>query len=287
MAKLSLRREENVSGDFYVDTSCIDCDTCRWMAPETFGRKNNKSNVYKQPKTDSQRRKAYHALISCPTQSIGTEAVKRPSEVMNDFPLLISDNVYHLGFHSNLSFGAAAYLIVLEEGNVMVDSPRYSKSLAKRVEALGGVKHLFLTHRDDVADHEKFHQHFNCERWIHQEDAEGELNKLEHVFLDEERFISKECEIIKTPGHTAGSCCLKFKDFLFSGDHLAWSFRLNHLYAFYNYRWDWQQTIDSMERLSNYHFKWVLPGHGRRFYADHEEIKKQMKLCLTWMRQQE
>ena len=24
--------------NFYVDHTCIDCDTCRWMAPQTFGR---------------------------------------------------------------------------------------------------------------------------------------------------------------------------------------------------------------------------------------------------------
>ncbi len=36
MAKLGNRRSENVQGDFYVDSSCIDCDTCRWMAPEIY-----------------------------------------------------------------------------------------------------------------------------------------------------------------------------------------------------------------------------------------------------------
>jgi ferredoxin len=27
---------ENVAGDFFVDDSCIDCDTCRQVAPATF-----------------------------------------------------------------------------------------------------------------------------------------------------------------------------------------------------------------------------------------------------------
>ncbi|XP_015064361.1 uncharacterized protein LOC107009532 [Solanum pennellii] len=27
------RRPQNVSGEFFVDHTCIDCDTCRWMAP--------------------------------------------------------------------------------------------------------------------------------------------------------------------------------------------------------------------------------------------------------------
>ncbi|MQJ84158.1 ferredoxin, partial [Escherichia coli] len=40
------RRPENVSGEFFVDHTCIDCDTCRWMAPEIFTRMNDMSAVF-------------------------------------------------------------------------------------------------------------------------------------------------------------------------------------------------------------------------------------------------
>ena len=33
LAKLERRRSENVSGDFYVDDTCIDCDACRTECP--------------------------------------------------------------------------------------------------------------------------------------------------------------------------------------------------------------------------------------------------------------
>ncbi|MCD9644339.1 hypothetical protein HAX54_032525 [Datura stramonium] len=36
IASLRARRPQNVSGDFFVDHTCIDCDTCRWMAPVTI-----------------------------------------------------------------------------------------------------------------------------------------------------------------------------------------------------------------------------------------------------------
>ena len=49
MAKAELRRDENVPGDFYVDSSCIDCDTCRWMAPEVYSRAGSMSAVHRQP----------------------------------------------------------------------------------------------------------------------------------------------------------------------------------------------------------------------------------------------
>jgi hypothetical protein len=37
--------------------------------------------------------------------------------------------------------------------NVLIDSPRAASPLLKRLEALGGVSKLFLTHRDDVLDY--------------------------------------------------------------------------------------------------------------------------------------
>ena len=36
MARTALRIAENVPGDFFVDTTCIDCDACRQIAPTVF-----------------------------------------------------------------------------------------------------------------------------------------------------------------------------------------------------------------------------------------------------------
>ena len=68
MAHLNLRRPQNVSGDFYVDTSCIDCDTCRWMAKEVFFRDEEQSAVHHQPTNETERLAALQALLSCPHQ---------------------------------------------------------------------------------------------------------------------------------------------------------------------------------------------------------------------------
>jgi 4Fe-4S single cluster domain of Ferredoxin I len=37
MANLKKRVPENVLGDFFVDSRCIDCDACRQIAPSVFG----------------------------------------------------------------------------------------------------------------------------------------------------------------------------------------------------------------------------------------------------------
>ncbi|PNH04377.1 hypothetical protein TSOC_009466, partial [Tetrabaena socialis] len=62
--------------------------------------------------------------------------------------------VYYTGWASEDSFAGCAYLVVRPQGNILVDSPRFNPVLARRLEAMGGVKYMFLTHRDDVGDHE-------------------------------------------------------------------------------------------------------------------------------------
>jgi hypothetical protein len=36
MANIKKRLPENVEGEFFVDSTCIDCDACRQLAPGTF-----------------------------------------------------------------------------------------------------------------------------------------------------------------------------------------------------------------------------------------------------------
>jgi glyoxylase-like metal-dependent hydrolase (beta-lactamase superfamily II) len=61
-------------------------------------------------------------------------------------------SVLFCGYASESSFGASSYLIRRPEGNVLVDSPRFASPLVRRLEELGGVALMVLTHRDDVAD---------------------------------------------------------------------------------------------------------------------------------------
>ena len=121
MAHLNLRRPENTTGDFYVDSSCIDCDTCRWMTPSVFNRKGGMSAVYHQPVDEAERLRSLQALLACPTSSIGT--VEKPQDIkiaQLSFPIPVTENVYHCGYHAESSYGAASYLITLPEGNIVV-----------------------------------------------------------------------------------------------------------------------------------------------------------------------
>lgn len=52
-----------------------------------------------------------------------------------------------------------------------MDVPRWTPLLAQRLAALGGVRWVFLTHRDDVGAHERWAQHFGATRIIHRLEA--------------------------------------------------------------------------------------------------------------------
>lgn len=299
MANLKQRRSENEPGDFYVDSSCIDCDTCRWMAPEIFGRLGSLSAVTQQPQDEAQRHQAMQALLSCPTASIGT--VEKPSEiqqVQQQFPLPVTANIYHCGYHSKKSFGAASYFISHPGGNILVDSPRFSPPLVKQLEAMGGVRYLYLTHRDDVADHSKFQAHFSqvnpqwnpegqsCDRILHADEINSDTASVEvQPSGNDVLELAPDLKIIPVPGHTQGHTVLLYNDqYLFTGDHLAWSMRLNQLVGFNRFCWyNWEIQVESMKRLAEYDFEWILPGHGRRYRATAEEMRQRMAQCIAWM----
>lgn len=286
MALPKLRLAENVAGDFFVDSSCIDCDLCRQIAPETFSSAGDQSIVHRQPRTPEQEFAALKALVTCPTASIGTLSHRSAKAAVAAYPELIEDDVYFCGYAAESSYGASSYLIVRPDGNVLVDSPRFASPLVKHIEKLGGVKLMFLTHRDDIADHEKWVRHFNAERVMHRDDIGRALAGIEHVLTGREAVeLDDELLAIPTPGHTRGHMVLLYRNrYLFSGDHLWWSEAYKSLNASDSVCWySWTEQTRSMERLLDYHFEWVLPGHGRRAHLSSSLMRDQLEQCVTRM----
>src|SRR5258708_15278318 len=156
MANPRKRVPENVSGDFFVDSTCIDCDTCRQIAPSVFGDATNTSFVKAQPVSSTDRRQSLQALLACPTGSIGCLADDDVKGMMNDFPLVIEEPVFYCGYNSPKSYGGNSYFVHRTEGNWLIDSPKFVTPLVKQLEALGGIANIFLTHRDDVADAKRY-----------------------------------------------------------------------------------------------------------------------------------
>ena len=175
MANITRRLEQNISGNFYVDNTCIDCSTCTYIAPDFFrtNQNINKSIVYNQPNSNANIHQVLQALYSCPTNSIGFQN-KNDLNLKNarhSFPLAVKDEVFYTGFNSENSFGASSWFIKKKSGNVLIDSPKYNPVLIKNIEAMGGIDYIMLTHEDDVADYKKFAAKFNAKTLIHKDCA--------------------------------------------------------------------------------------------------------------------
>jgi glyoxylase-like metal-dependent hydrolase (beta-lactamase superfamily II)/ferredoxin len=286
MANPKKRVPENVPGDFFVDSTCINCDACRQLAPTVFAEAAQTSFVHAQPSSGTERREALQALLSCPTGSIGCLGDDDVKRVMADFPLPIKEPVYYCGYNSPKSYGGNSYFIRHRDGNWLIDSPKFVAPLVKRLESLGGVAHIFLTHRDDVAEADRFAKHFQSRRIIHREELSSQSDA--EVVLDGEGpwELAPGFLAVATPGHTKGHCVLRFQErFLFTGDHLDWDRDEQHLAASKNYCWySWPEQARSMRQLAEYSFEWVLPGHGQKVHLPASEMRKEILHLAESMR---
>ena len=278
MAQPALRLDLNVPGDFYVDSTCIDCDACRVFAPSVFSDEADQSFVFHQPESEEELLAAQKALVSCPTSSIGSATGARAAT--EALPELIAEDVHRCGYAAESSFGAISYY--LEAPQILVDSPRFAGPLVKR---LRGVRRMLLTHQDDIADHAKFREHFGCTRLLHRDDARGRVFEEMPGGADPVD-LGDDVVMIPTPGHTKGHAVFLYRGrYLFTGDHLAWSPKRGHLYAFRSACWySWSEQIRSMEKLFDYTFEWVLPGHGRPIHLPPDEMRRSLERCIEWMR---
>jgi ferredoxin len=75
MAEARDKLSENVSGRYYVDSQCIDCDVCRVTAPANFQRSEDRgySYVYSQPASPEEEAQCREAMDSCPVEAIGDD----------------------------------------------------------------------------------------------------------------------------------------------------------------------------------------------------------------------
>jgi glyoxylase-like metal-dependent hydrolase (beta-lactamase superfamily II)/ferredoxin len=278
VADLRKRLKLNAPGEFFVDSTCIDCDTCRQLAPDVFGDSGEYAFIQLQPNNKKQLCEAMRALLCCPTGSIGTEHSNDAVSVRSDFPLWLEDGIYYAGFNSPKSYGGNSYFIRHADGNWLIDSPKYLPYLVEQFEALGGLRFIFLTHRDDVGDAAKYARKFGAERIIHRKELSAQPEAERVLDGYEPIDVSSEFTVIPTPGHTAGHCVLLHRErFLFTGDHLAWDRDAGELQAFYGACWySWEEQIKSMEKLQRFSFEWVLPGHGQRIKLRREEMAREV-----------
>jgi glyoxylase-like metal-dependent hydrolase (beta-lactamase superfamily II)/ferredoxin len=274
VARLAAAAPLNAPGDLFVDDRCIACDTCRRIAPETFGgAEDEEAFVARQPLDAAARRRALLALVACPVAAIGSASKVGVAEAARAFPDPLAPDLFQCGYAAESSYGAASWLLLRPGGNLLVDSPRFARPLLDRLRALGGVRLMFLTHRDDVADHARWAEALGCERVLHARDVTRGTAGVERIIEgDAPVALAPDLLAVPVPGHTAGSAALLAgEEYLFTGDHL-WGDAAGRLGASRSVCWyDWGEQARSMARLAGLRFRWILPGHGRPWRAEAPE----------------
>eukprot|EP00873_Tetraselmis_striata_P010597 jgi/Tetstr1/430861/TSEL_002003.t1 len=323
------RRSENAAGSFWVDDACISCDTCRWMAPEVFRHRSGQSAVWEQPAAgSSEEATALRCVNACPTGSIhfrddarGKDAsVRLLREGRQAFPWqppqaeALGLEVYHLGAHHPDSYGAAPWLVRDPATAVaaMIDTPRYTAGLKKQLLdkfGEGQIQFLFLTHADDVADHQRWADALGVQRIIHASEAHARFTltpdttgrRLEEAEVQLqgsgpwdpfEGALGPGTRVLHQPGHTRGCCVLHFQPTgaahaaVFTGDHLAVLRQTGELDAFTAFnKLSHEEQRRSLaawaDDASAPAVRLVLPGHGRMhatssFPADLREVVGRM-----------
>jgi glyoxylase-like metal-dependent hydrolase (beta-lactamase superfamily II) len=224
---------------------------------------DKQSAVHHQPESDAEELNGMQALLTCPTGSIGT--ISRPktaSAARSALPMPIAGEVYYSGYSSKDTAACTSYFVRHPDGNILIDSPRFAGPLVKQLEAMGGIRYMYLTHIDHLGDQQKFRDHFRCERIIHELEKDPEtwwdgttgiappevhLEEFEHQLTGFEPVeLLPGFLLIPVPGHTRGHTVLLHRNkYLFSGDHLLYSPTLGHLAAdrLHNW-WSWPKQIE-------------------------------------------
>ena len=278
--EMAERHPANAPGDWYVDTSCINCSAARTLAPGVFAERDNQSIVAKQPATPEELLIAWRARLCCPTASVHTEShLEMPKGV---FPEELTPGIFRLGYNARASWGAHSFAIRRAVGTAMVDSPRWTKQVVATFEEWGGLSDILLTHKDDIADAHRYAEHFKSAVWIHEADRKA-VPYATHVIKGNEAVtMADDLTVIPLPGHTKGSVAYLFDTrYLFTGDSLAWDFEEDDLVAWEDVAWhSWDEQRQSLRRLLDYGFEWVFAGHGASKGLSAEAMRARLTALL-------
>ncbi|MFV0315337.1 MAG: MBL fold metallo-hydrolase [Microthrixaceae bacterium] len=285
MARLDQTHPLDAPGEWFVDTRCIACGAATDWAPGLIDEDDSGlSYVARQPSTPDEEAAMWRAAEACPTRSIGARSRRRPD--LPSFPHELTPGVWALGNNDRSSFGAHSYLVRRPEGNVLIDSPRYLRTLADGIDDLGGIAHVVLTHRDDVADAQRWAERYGAKVWIHADDARAAPFATDVIDGRDIIAVSPGVDVVPVPGHTRGSVALHIAQrWLFTGDSLHWNRGRGQLDVFAPQTWfSWEELAASMDLLAGLHVEWVFPGHGMWHEVGAETYAAQMHALGPAMR---
>ncbi|WP_407554949.1 MBL fold metallo-hydrolase [Streptomyces sp. Pv4-95] len=279
-----------VDDGWFVDDRCTNCDVARQLAPDLIVESGGRSEVLRQPRSDTETRQLNAAAFACPTRSI-RHSSQRLDPAADPYPLPLDDSVLLCGHNSPHTAAANSYLLRRPSGTVMmVDTPRWSGSLADRYGAVGRVTDVLLTHRDHAAHGRRYADHFGARLWIHEGDLDAAPD-ADHVLRGTRTVeIDEGVRAYPLPGHTQGSVLYVADErYCFSGDSFYWSRTTGDIEVAENVTWySIRELAASLERAAGlFSFEWLLPGHGGRKHLPAEEMTRRMRQLTARTRELE
>lgn len=280
--------EANEPDGWYVDSRCTNCDVARQLAPGLVVEADGRSRVVRQPRDEVELRALHAAAYACHTRSI-----RHPSlhldPTLDPYPAALDGDgdgeVLLCGHNSVHTAGANAYLLRRPALGtaLMIDTPRWSASLAGRYEAYGPVTDVLLTHRDHAAHGRRYADHFGARLWIHEGDldaAPGADRVLRGTEPVEVGPGGSGVIAYPLPGHTEGSVLYVADElYCFSGDSFYWSRTTDDLEVAASVTWYSIEVLAaSLERTAGaLRFEWLLPGHGDRMRLPAAEMARRLR----------
>ena len=134
--------------------------------------------------------------------------------------------------------------------------------------------------RDDISDHDKWAAHFGAPRVMHSDEIRASIRDVEIQLQGTgpwnlrgetvgEAELDGGVQLVHTPGHTTGCITMWHAPTktVFTGDHFGYSLRVDRATIFPRYnRAGKELQVESVQKLLNFDWLHVLPGHGRRFH---------------------
>lgn len=167
---------------------------------------------------------------------------------------------------------------------MMIDTPRWSESLAARYEAIGLVTDVLLTHRDHAVHGRRYADRFGARLWIHECDLDAAPDADQILRGTDPIEIGEAMIAHPLQGHTQGSVLyVADQRYCFSGDSIYWSRSTGDVEVVDNVTWySITELASSLARsVERLHFEWLLPGHGDRKRLPADEMARRLHALTT------
>lgn len=216
---------------------------------------------------------------------------------MNKEPLQVLESIF--AFPPNReTLGGTAYLIVENDGNILVDCPAWTDHTNFFLQEQGGVDWLVLTHRQGISQQVRHIQEtYTCQIIIQEQEAYLLPNLAVTTFQNEWEF-APHLQLLWTPGFSPGSACLYYQALggvLFSGRHLLPNQQGQPVPLRTAKTFHWPRQMASVQRLLDQFtpetLQYICPGANTGFLRRQGKMEAAYtalsQLDLTQLRQAE